>query len=44
VRYELKFYTYVGESGSIRKIFFNVVLLAVLLIVHDGTCGPLGVL
>ena len=43
MRYELTFYTYVGASGIIRNIFFNVGVLAVLLIVHDGTCGPLGV-
>jgi hypothetical protein len=45
VRYELNFYTYVSQSGTIGKIFFfNVVVLAVLRIVHYGTCGPLGVL
>jgi hypothetical protein len=44
VMYELKFYTNVGESGSNRKIFFNVVVLAALLIVNVGPCGPLGVL
>jgi len=44
MRYELNFYTYVGESESIRKIFFNVVLLAALFIVHYGTCDPLGVI
>jgi hypothetical protein len=44
MRYELKFCTYVGASGIIRNIFFNVVVLAVLLIVNGGTCGPLGVL
>ena len=32
-----------GESGSDRKIYFNVIVLAVLLVVHVGTCGLVGV-